>query len=75
MERNLMGLSKLRLKCMEMGGPQYMIAALAGMSPSRLSEYILGHRDIPQHHLVGLCRVFQCEPDDIIGEADDNILI
>ena len=64
-------LSKLKLKCMEQGGPQYMIAALAGLSPSRLSEYVLLQKEIPGHHLVALCRVLGCEPEDIMGVAEN----
>jgi len=52
-----------------------MIAALAGMSPSRLSEYILGQRAIPQHHMIGLCRVFECEPEDILGDTTTDALL
>jgi hypothetical protein len=48
-----------------------MIAARAGMAPSRLSEYILGQRDIPAHHIVSLCKVFKCEPDEIVGEIEE----
>jgi len=66
-------ISKLRLRCLEIGGPQYMIAARAGMPPSRLSEYILLQKDIPAHHVVALCRVLECEPEDIIGEAEDAL--
>lgn len=68
-------MSRLKLLCMGHGGPQYMIAALAGMSPSRLSEYCLMQKDIPVHHMVGLCRVFRCEPEDILGVAPDSLFV
>lgn len=62
------GMSKLRLKLLEVGGPQYIIAARAGMAPARLSDYVMMRKDIPLHHLAGLCRVLECEPEDILGE-------
>ena len=67
-------ISKLRLKLLEVGGPQYMIAARAGMAPSRLSEYVLLQKDIPFHHLVSLCRVLNCEPDDITGPTELDLV-
>lgn len=51
-----------------------MIAARAGMPPARLSEYVLMQKEIPVHHLAGLCRVLSCEPEDIIGSVDDKPL-
>lgn len=65
------GMSKLRLKLLEVGGPQYIIAARAGMAPSRLSQYVLLQKEIPLHHLAGLCRVLECEPEDIVGGVND----
>lgn len=53
--------------------PNYMVAALAGMSPSRLSEYALGRRAIPPHHLIRLCEVLECQPDDILEPLDASI--
>ncbi len=50
--------------------PNYMIAAQASLSPSRLSEYAWGRRRIPPHHLIRLCQVLHCTPDDIIGDAE-----
>lgn len=62
--------TKLRLRILETGGPAYMVAARAGFSPSRMSEYILGRRKIPFKHLVPLCEVLQCDPDDIVGMVE-----
>lgn len=52
-------------------GPQYMIAAVCGMSPSRLSEYCLLQRDIPMHHMLALCDYLKCNPDDILGIVEE----
>lgn len=62
--------TKLRLRILETGGPAYIVAARAGFSPSRMSEYILGHKAIPVRHLVPLCEVLRCDPDDVIGWAE-----
>lgn len=60
-------ITKLRLRILETGGPAYMVAARAGFSASRMSEYVLGHKPIPPKHLVALCQVLRCDPDDIVG--------
>lgn len=60
--------SKLRLRVIENGQPQYMIAAKAGMSPSQLSRYILGQNTMRPIHLMNLCEVLKCEPSDITGD-------
>lgn len=62
--------TKLRIRILETGGPGYIIAQRAGFQPSRLSEYVLGKKAIPTKHLVRLCQVLQCDPDDIIGWAE-----
>lgn len=68
-------LSKLRLKILETDTPQYIIGSMAGIHHSRMSEYCLLQKPIPPHHLVALCEVLDCEPTDIIGEADNNGII
>ena len=53
--------------------PNYIIAAMAGVHPTRLSEYALGKRYIPPHHVQRLCEVLKCNPDDIIGDMEDDL--
>lgn len=60
--------TKLRLKLLEIGGPQYLVAARCGFSPSRMSEYALG-KPIPPKHMIALCSVLSCAPEDITGWA------
>lgn len=55
---------------MEDGRPQYMIAADLGVSPSRLSEYALGNRAIPQYRVFRFCEVLKCNPHELLGFAD-----
>lgn len=70
MNETLIPVTKLRLRILETGGPAYMVAARCGFSPSRMSEYILGHKEIPVKHLVKLCEVLDCDPDDVVGWAE-----
>lgn len=51
------------------------IARTCRMQPSRFTEYRLGQRDIPIHHLINLCQFFQVPPHSILGwvEMDEPI--
>lgn len=63
--------TKLRALLLEpQNRPNYYVAVAAGMAPSRLSEYALGKRIIPAHHMIRLCEVLKCQPDDIMGELE-----
>lgn len=65
--------TKLRAVLLEpQNRPNYYIAVQAGMAPSRLSEYALGKRAIPPHHLIRLCEVLRCNPDDILGAYESE---
>lgn len=59
--------TKLRIRILETGGPAYIVAARCGFSPSRMSEYVLGRREIPAKHVMALCEVLRCNPDDVVG--------
>lgn len=52
------------------GYPQYVIAAMAQIAPVTLSEYANGHRQPHGEHLVRLCNVLGCEPEDLRDEAE-----
>jgi transcriptional regulator with XRE-family HTH domain len=66
------GITKIRLRMLEDGRPQYQIAADVGIPPARLSEYALGRRPIPAHRIFDLVRVFNCNPEDILGYENDD---
>ena len=72
-------LTKLQLHvmtfCSTHGLRGFQFAALVGISPSRLSEYQLGRRPIPYHHLTTLCELFQCGPKEVMGWTDDQDII
>jgi Helix-turn-helix len=59
--------TKLRFRILESGMQQGEIARKCGFPAPRLSEYVMGRRTIPPHHLVLLCEVLRANPDDIIG--------
>ena len=40
------------------------------MSPSVLSDYSLGRKAIPAHHLIALAQVLGVPEDDLIGDLD-----
>lgn len=67
--------TKLRAVLLEpQNRPNYIIAVAAGMAPSRLSEYALGRREMPAHHIMRLCEVLRCQPEDILGEYKSEVL-
>lgn len=71
-----MEITKLRMRMLEDGRPQYKIAEEVGCSPGRLSDYALGRRAIPSHRIYTFCRVLHCNADDLLGyEAIDESLI
>jgi transcriptional regulator with XRE-family HTH domain len=52
----------------------YVIAAAAGVHPSTLSQYARGHKQIAANHLIALCELFQCEPEELVGEMEVEIM-
>jgi DNA-binding Xre family transcriptional regulator len=64
--------TKLRIKVLSVPHPQYQVAALAGIHPSTMSMYVKGDKPILDKHLVALCDLFGCEPDEIVGWRDVN---
>ena len=60
-------LTKLRERLLSIPHPQYQIAALAGIHPSKLSMYARGEKDMSAKHLLALCHILHCEPEDIVG--------
>jgi transcriptional regulator with XRE-family HTH domain len=74
--RRQLTITKLKLKLLACDSPQYVVAAAAGIHPSRLSLYALGKRDPLLIHLYRLCKVFKCPVEDLLGtvvvEFDDE---
>jgi hypothetical protein len=63
--------TKLKTFVIRVPQPQYQIAALAGIHPSVFSMYVLGQKPIRDQHLVALCELFRCEPEEILGWTDE----
>lgn len=70
-----MAVTKMRLRVLEDGRPQFQIAADVGCSPARLSEYCLGKRAIPTHLIYEFVRVFRCSPPDFLGMEEDELIV
>jgi DNA-binding Xre family transcriptional regulator len=69
-----MPVTKLRLRILEDGRPQYEIAAVVGCSPARLSEMAIGKRAIPPRFVYGLVQTFKCNVNDVIGFEEDELI-
>lgn len=67
-----MAITKMRLRLLEDGRPQYIIAAEVGVAPARISEYCMGKRAIPTEHIYSLVKVLGCNVQDILGFADET---
>lgn len=65
-------MTKLRARFMRSPDPQFVIAGICGIHPSRLSEYALGRRPIKNAHLQLLCEYFNCNAEDLIGFLDED---
>lgn len=70
-----MAVSKLRLRILEAGVKQYILAAVCEIAPGRISEYVLLKRPIAAHHLPKLCGALGAQPEDIVGAASEDELI
>jgi transcriptional regulator with XRE-family HTH domain len=67
-----MTVTKIRMRMLEDGRPQYLIAAAVGVAPSRISEYALGKRQIPPRLIYNFCQVFRCNVEDLLGFDDST---
>jgi len=47
--------------------PNYKLAEAAGLKQNRLSEYALGRKRIPLHHLEALCKILNVTPAELLG--------
>lgn len=61
-------ITKLMLKLQSISRPNYKIAAALDIHPTTLSLYARGKKDISAAHLVSMCRFFECEPEDLLGD-------
>lgn len=66
--------SKLAMRLLEINAPHSVVAELAGFPKTRLSEYKHGKRPIPIKHVIALCEVLKCEPSDIVGFEEAELV-
>lgn len=66
-------ITKLMLKLQTTSEPNYVVGASCGIHPTTLSQYARGNKDISPKHLIALCKLFQCEADEIIGNVEVEI--
>lgn len=63
-------ISRLQKRLIADGRQFKDIAVAAGFKQPRLSDYVHGRRVMPMQHLISLCEVLHCNPDDLIGEDE-----
>lgn len=64
--------TKLRMRLDEFGlKPEFLIAVRAGMSPAALSHLVVGRRRPTAAQLFRLAAILDCEPEDLMGWADE----
>ncbi len=61
------------LKLQQVEQPNYVIAAAAKIHPTTLSQYARGKKPISASHLISLCRLFECDADDLIGNVEVEV--
>ncbi len=61
-------ITKLMLKLQTTSQANYVIGASCGIHPTTLSLYARGQKDISPKHLIALCKLFECEPEEILGD-------
>lgn len=66
-------ITKLMLKLQTTSEPNYKIAAAADMHPTTLSLYARGKQEISPKHMISLCKLFECEPEELIGNVTVEI--
>ena len=66
-------ITKLQFKLLSIQQPNYQIAAAANIHPTTLSLYARGQKAISNKHLISLCKLFECEPDELIGMQEVEI--
>ena len=58
--------SLLRRMIGRSGATMYRVAGMASIDPSVLSKYANKKRPISHEHMISLCDLFECEPEDLI---------
>lgn len=63
-------ITRLHKRIIELDVPANVIAEKAGIKQTRLSEYRHSRRKMPMGHVMVLCEVLACEPEEIMGTVE-----
>jgi hypothetical protein len=68
-------ITKLQLKLQSQNEPAYVVGAACNprIHPTTLSFYARGIKPISAKHVVALCQLFECEPEDILGTIEVEV--
>jgi DNA-binding Xre family transcriptional regulator len=66
-------ITKLMLKLQTAKQPNYVVGAACGIHPTTLSFYSRGLKPISAKHLIALCKLFECEPEELVGNITVEI--
>lgn len=69
-------ITRLHKRIIELDVPANVIAEKAGIKQTRLSEYRHNKRKMPMGHVMVLCEVLGCNPEEIMGDVEvDEVVI
>lgn len=74
-ETSIPRLTKLAYEMLNFDGPDRIVAAACGIPNAKLSEYRLGRLNPSARHLIALAAFFTCNPSDLVGWSEDEIIL
>ena len=66
-------MTRMKVMIQRAGIPMYVLAAASRVHPSTLSRYQRGQRIPASAHVVRIAAVLGCEPEELMGMADDPV--
>lgn len=58
--------TKLGQIMIEHGLRAYIVAGQAGIASRTMTEYLAARKPISSQHLTSLCKLFDCDPEDLV---------
>jgi len=65
--------SNLQMTMLRLRVSNKELATKCGFPIPRVSDYIHGVRAIPPRHLILMCKVLECSPEDIMGHTYNEL--
>lgn len=65
-----MKVTRFSLALLNYPGTQHDLSLALHTTPSRISEYKTGHRQLPKRHLIAVSTLLRVPPADLIGTVD-----